>query len=101
MLDYTEPNVKELIALFFIAFGTALVFYDLSAIVRGVKAKKSKTTAELVAKSIRVFTTLVGITLLICAGIYRNDTLWLFGLVLGLEELYETSLVLYVLKHAK
>ena len=98
---YTDFNLKELAAFLFIAFGTVLIFYDMSAIVRGVKERKSKTAGELVVKSIRVFTTIAGITLLTCAGIYRNDTLLLFGLVLGLEELYETSLVLYVLKHGQ
>ena len=101
MLGYDELNLKEIIALLFIAFGSALVLYDLRTIVRGLREKKHKTSGELAVKSIRVLTTLVGITLLISAGIYRNDTLLLFGLILGLEELYETSLVLYVLKHGE
>ncbi|MEQ9619057.1 MAG: hypothetical protein RIG61_07755 [Deltaproteobacteria bacterium] len=99
MPGYTEPSLKELSALFFIAFGTAVVFYDLSTIVRGLKAKK--TAGGLTVKGIRVLTTLVGIILLVAAGIYGNDTLLLFGLVLGIEELYETSLVLYLLKNAR
>jgi len=38
----------------------------------------------------------MGITLLLAGGVYGSDAIFLFGLVIGIEELYETTLVLTV-----
>jgi len=100
MLSLLELSTKEWIALLIVAFGVFLISYDLRAILRDLKANKPENSG-LIVKGIRVFTTLLAITLLSFAALYNNDTLLLFGLVFGIEELYETTLVITALKYSK
>jgi len=94
-----ELGSKELTALLFVALGVFLIFYDLRAILRELNANKPENSA-LIVKGIRVFTTSLAIALLSFAILYNNDTLLLFGLIFGIEELYETTLVITALKYS-
>ena len=96
----TELGTKEIIALIFIPIGTVLLFYDLRKIGRDI-FHGAKKDARFIVKGIRVLTTLSGILMIASGYVYSNDTLFLLGLVIGIEELYETSLVLTVLNYSK
>lgn len=93
-------GIKEILALIFIPVGVLLLFYDIRKIA-SILISRAERDISLFVKGIRVLTTASGIAL-IAAGIhYSNDTLFLLGLVIGIEELYETTLVLTALKYSK
>ena len=96
----TELGAKEIIALVFIPVGTFLLFYDL----RGLSdafISGAKKNARFIVKGIRVLTTLTGILMIAAGSVYSNNTLFVLGLVIGIEELYETTLVLTALNYSK
>lgn len=96
----TELGTKEIIALIFIPVGTLLLFYDLRRL-SAVLISGAKKDARFIVKGIRVLTTFSGICMIAAGSVYANDTLFVLGLVIGIEELYETTLVLTALKYSE
>lgn len=95
-----QIGTKEIAALIFIPVGTVLLFYDLRKLFT-VFISGQKKDISMFVKGIRVLTTALGIALITTGNLYANDTLFLLGLVIGIEELYETTLVLGVLKYSE
>lgn len=95
-----QLGTKEIIALIFIPVGVVLLFYDIKKI-STVLIFGAKRDVSLFVKGVRVLTTTSGIVMIAAGSYYGNDTLFLLGLVIGIEELYETTLVLTALKYSK
>ena len=100
MINYAEPGLKEILAAIFITIGTSVLVYDLGGILRAKRSGAMKSI-NLIVKCIRILTTLLGISLITAGGLYGSDTLFVLGIVIGLEELYETTLVLTAIKYSK
>ncbi len=100
MTGIVEIDLKEIFAVLFLTFGTAILVYDIKGIIAVLRSGGKKNIGFIV-KGIRILTTLAGIIVITAGGIYGSDTLLLLGLVIGIEELYETTLVLTALKYSK
>lgn len=100
MTGFAELGLKEIFAVLFITVGTVILVYDLRGIIGVLRSGNVKNISYIV-KGIRILTTLTGIALLAAGVVYESDTVFLLGLVIGIEELYETTLVLTALKYSK
>lgn len=100
MTFISELGPKEIIALIFIPVGAVLLYNDVKRI-STVLISGANRDVSLFVKGIRVLTTFSGIAMIAAGSVYANDTLFLLGLVIGIEELYETTLVLTALKYSK